>query len=90
MAWEETTCTIHFQTLMKVVMVSRLLRTGLEKTANFFTARLEWTESPEAYFFRAYLPELKEDEINVSLEDGKVLISKDKWREEYRERRKTW
>ncbi|XP_020577226.1 17.6 kDa class I heat shock protein-like [Phalaenopsis equestris] len=55
-----------------------------------FYARVDWKETPGAYVFKVDLPGMKKEEVEVKLEDGRVLhISGDRKREEG-EKTDTW
>ncbi|KAF8397411.1 hypothetical protein HHK36_016327 [Tetracentron sinense] len=47
-----------------------------EETAKFVT-RIDWKETPEAHIFKADLPGLKKEEVNVEVEEALVISSAD-------------
>lgn len=43
------------------------------ETAALANTRIDWRETPEAHIFKADLPGLRKDEVNVEIEEGNVL-----------------
>ncbi|KAI7996957.1 17.6 kDa class I heat shock protein 3 [Camellia lanceoleosa] len=43
------------------------------KASQFATVRIHWKETPEAHIFKADLPGLKEEEVKVKVEEGRIL-----------------
>ncbi|KAL2485163.1 17.8 kDa class I heat shock protein [Abeliophyllum distichum] len=43
------------------------------ETRSPLSPRIEWTETPEAYVFRTELPGFKKEEVQVQVEDEKLL-----------------
>jgi len=51
-------------------------------TEAFVNARIDWKETPEAHIFKADLPGVKKEAVQVEVEDGRVLqISGERSRE---------
>ena len=43
----------------------------------FFIAYVDWKETPEAHVFKAELPRLKKEEVEVEMEDDRLQRSKE-------------
>ncbi|PKU87232.1 17.6 kDa class I heat shock protein-like [Dendrobium catenatum] len=56
-----------------------------------YYARVDWKETPDAYVFKVDLPGLKREEVEVKLEDGRILhISGNRKRGEEEKKTDTW
>ncbi|KAJ4807819.1 18.2 kDa class I heat shock protein [Rhynchospora pubera] len=61
---------------------NRSLATFDNETSSFVNARIDWKETPEAHIFKADLPGMRKEEVNVEVEEGNVLkISGERSRE---------
>ncbi|KAK9186513.1 hypothetical protein WN944_017901 [Citrus x changshan-huyou] len=66
---------IHFKTFHSPASHSQLpgLTFPLKRQRLPTLARIDWRETPEAHIFKADLPGLRKDEVNVEIEEGNVL-----------------
>ncbi|KAJ4977494.1 hypothetical protein NE237_002600 [Protea cynaroides] len=56
----------------------------------FANARIDWKETPQSHVFKADLPGLKEEEVKVDVEDGKVLQISGERNSEHDEKTDKW
>ncbi|KAJ7566352.1 hypothetical protein O6H91_02G098400 [Diphasiastrum complanatum] len=56
----------------------------------FGNTRVDWTETPDAHVFKADLPGVKEDEIKVQVEDGRILVISGERKKEDVEKNGKW
>ncbi|KAJ4779650.1 hypothetical protein LUZ62_063907 [Rhynchospora pubera] len=57
---------------------NRSLATFDNETSSFVNARIDWKETAEAHIFKADLPGMRKEEVNVEVEEGKC--AQNKWR----------
>ncbi|KAL2509064.1 17.6 kDa class I heat shock protein 3 [Forsythia ovata] len=43
------------------------------ETSQFAATRIDWKETPKGHVFKAYLPRLKKEKVNVEVEEGKIF-----------------
>ncbi|KAJ4829783.1 hypothetical protein Tsubulata_040855 [Turnera subulata] len=56
----------------------------------FVNTRIDWKETPEAHVFRADLPGLKKEEVEVEIEDDRVLQISGERNVEKEDKNDTW
>ena len=61
-----------------------------KETSAFVNTRIDWKETPEAHVFKADLPGLKKEEVEVEVEEGKVLQISGERNKEKEEKNDTW
>ncbi|KAG2553078.1 17.4 kDa class I heat shock protein [Panicum virgatum] len=69
---------------------SLLPRISSDSDAAFAGARIDWKETPEAHVFKADVPGLKKEEVNVEVEDGNVLQISGERSKEQEEKNDRW